>query len=178
MLSLLEGYGANEAEAMEAKPVPRAEDWRDKYLAWIDRGELPPDRSEARRIARMAKSVTMVDGELNKRAASGVLQQCIPIPHDRGLFETSTQVYVATMRRLAHSWVTRSAKACIGPQRSLMPTRSCAPVRGASSMPVGLISRLTTNNSRHMALRRVGARHRRALAKGARGLHPPAGHRG
>jgi hypothetical protein len=56
------------------------EDWQDKYLAWMDRGELPSDRSEARRIARMAKSFTLVDGELYKRAASGVLQRCILIP--------------------------------------------------------------------------------------------------
>jgi hypothetical protein len=81
VLSLLEGYDADEAEAMEAEPAPRVEDWRAKYLVWIDRGELPSDRSEARRIARMAKSFTIVDGELYKRAASGILQRCIPIPH-------------------------------------------------------------------------------------------------
>jgi hypothetical protein len=63
----------NEAEAMDTESVPRAEDWRDKYIAWMDRGELPPDRSEARCIARMAKSFALVDGELYKRAASGVL---------------------------------------------------------------------------------------------------------
>jgi hypothetical protein len=80
VLSLLEGYGADEAEAMDTEPTPRAEDWRAKYHAWVDRGELPSDRSEARRIARMAKSFTLVDGELYKRAASGVLQWCIPIP--------------------------------------------------------------------------------------------------
>jgi hypothetical protein len=40
----------------------------------MDRGELPQDRSEARRIARMAKSFTIVDGELYKHAAFGVLQ--------------------------------------------------------------------------------------------------------
>jgi hypothetical protein len=49
-------------------------DWRDKYIAWIDRGELPSDRSEARRIARMAKSFTLVDDELYKRAASGIVK--------------------------------------------------------------------------------------------------------
>jgi hypothetical protein len=74
VLSLLEGYGANEAEAMDTELVPNAEDWRNKYIAWMDRGELPSDRSEARRIARMAKSFTLIDGELYKRAASGVLQ--------------------------------------------------------------------------------------------------------
>jgi transposase InsO family protein len=85
VLSLLEGYGMNEAEAMETEPAPRAEDWRAKYLAWMDRGELPSDLSEARRIARMAKSFTIVDDELYKRTASGVLQRCIPIPHGREL---------------------------------------------------------------------------------------------
>jgi hypothetical protein len=85
MLSLLEGYRANEAEATETEPTPRAKDWRAKYLAWMDRGELPLDRSEARRIARMAKSFTLIDGELYKRAASSVLQRCIPIPQGREL---------------------------------------------------------------------------------------------
>jgi hypothetical protein len=72
---LLEGYGADEAEATDTEPVPRVGDWRDKYIAWMDRGELPSDRPEARRIARMAKSCTLVDGELYKRAASSVLQR-------------------------------------------------------------------------------------------------------
>jgi hypothetical protein len=74
VLSLLEGYDAGEAEVMDIKPAPSRVDRRDKYIAWMDRGELPPDRSEARRIARMAKSFALVDGELYKRAASGILQ--------------------------------------------------------------------------------------------------------
>jgi hypothetical protein len=86
VLSLLEGYGADEAEAMDTEPVPSAGDWRDKYIAWMDRGELPSDRSEARRIARMAKSFTLVDGELYKRVVSGVLQRCVPIPQRCELF--------------------------------------------------------------------------------------------
>jgi transposase InsO family protein len=85
VLSLLEGYGAGEAEAWTQSQSPAAEDWQDKYIAWMDRGELPSDRSEARRIARMAKSFTLVDGELYKRAASGVLQRCVPIPQGRKL---------------------------------------------------------------------------------------------
>jgi hypothetical protein len=48
VLSLVEGYSADEAEAMETEPAPHMEDWRAKYLAWMDRGELPSDRSEAR----------------------------------------------------------------------------------------------------------------------------------
>jgi ribonuclease HI len=78
-LSLLEGYDVNEAEAMDVESAPSKVYWRDKYIAWMNRGELPSDRSEARRIARMAKSFTLVDGELYKRAASGILQRCVPI---------------------------------------------------------------------------------------------------
>jgi hypothetical protein len=37
-----------------------------QYLAWIDQGELPSDRSEGRRISRKAKSFTIIDGELYK----------------------------------------------------------------------------------------------------------------
>jgi hypothetical protein len=74
VLSLLEGYSASEAEVMDVEPAPSRADWRDKYIPWMDRGELPADRSEARRIARMAKSFALVDGELYKRAASGILQ--------------------------------------------------------------------------------------------------------
>jgi hypothetical protein len=73
VLSLLEGYDAGEAEVMDVEPAPSGVDWRDKYIAWMDRGELPSDRFEARRIARMAKSFALVDGELYKRAASGIL---------------------------------------------------------------------------------------------------------
>jgi hypothetical protein len=81
VLSLLEGYGMDEVEAMETEPVPRAEDWRAKYLTWIDRGKLPSDRSKERHIARMAKSFTTINDKLYKRAASDILQRCIPIPH-------------------------------------------------------------------------------------------------
>jgi hypothetical protein len=85
VLSLLEGYGASKAEVMDVKPAPIKADWHDKYIAWMDQGELPSDRSEARCVARMAKSFALVDGELYKRAASGILQRCVPIPEGREL---------------------------------------------------------------------------------------------
>jgi hypothetical protein len=85
MLSLLEGYDADETEAMDVEPAPRGVDWCDKYIAWMDRGELPSDLSEARRIAKMVKSFTIIDGELYKRAASGILQRCVPILEGREL---------------------------------------------------------------------------------------------
>jgi hypothetical protein len=85
VLSLLEGYGVDEAEAMEIDTAPHTVDWRSQYLAWIDREELPSDQTDARRIARKAKSFTVVDSKLYKRAASGILQRCIPIPEGREL---------------------------------------------------------------------------------------------
>jgi hypothetical protein len=39
VLPLLEGYGADETDAMDTEPTPHAEDWRAKYLAWMDRGD-------------------------------------------------------------------------------------------------------------------------------------------
>jgi hypothetical protein len=47
---------------MDLEPTPNEGDWRDKYIVW------------------MAKSFALVDGELYKRAASGALQRCVPIP--------------------------------------------------------------------------------------------------
>jgi transposase InsO family protein len=85
VLSLLEGYGADEAEAMDMDPAPSERDWRDKCIAWMDRGELPSERSEARCVARMAKSFALINGELYKCAASGILQRCVPIPQGREL---------------------------------------------------------------------------------------------
>jgi hypothetical protein len=85
VLSLLEGYGADEADVMDVEPAPIKADWRDKYVAWMARGELPSDQAEARRIARMAKSFALVDGELYKRAVSSILQRCVPIPEGREL---------------------------------------------------------------------------------------------
>jgi bifunctional pyridoxal-dependent enzyme with beta-cystathionase and maltose regulon repressor activities len=72
MLSLLKGYGTDEAEAMETEPVPRMEDWQTKYLTWIDHRELPSDQTEARRIVRKAKYFTVIDDEPYKCATSGV----------------------------------------------------------------------------------------------------------
>jgi hypothetical protein len=84
-VSNLEGSWADEAEAMEIDRAPSSQDWRSKYLAWIDRGELPSDRIEERHIARKAKSFTMIGRELYKCNASGILQRCIPVPNGREL---------------------------------------------------------------------------------------------
>jgi hypothetical protein len=135
VLSLLEGYGAYGADVMDIEPAPVKADWREKYIAWMARGELPPDRAAARRVARMAKSFALVDGELYKRAASGILQWCVPIPRGASSCGTSTLGSVAITPRLVPSSAMRSAKVFTGLPRSRTPARSYAPVRGASFTP-------------------------------------------
>jgi hypothetical protein len=135
VLSLLEGYGAYEADVMDVEPAPIKADWRDRYIAWMARGELPSDRAEARRVARMAKFFALVDCELYKRAASGILQRCVPIPEGRELLRDIHAGICGHHAAPAPSWAMRSAKAFTGLPRSRMPARSCAPVKGASSTP-------------------------------------------
>jgi hypothetical protein len=135
VLSLLEGYGADEAEAIDTEPASSEGDWRDKYITWMDQGELPSDRSEARRIARMAKSFALIDGELYKRAASGVLQRCIPIPQGRELhrdIHASVCGHHVALRTLVGS---AFRQGFYWPTGVAMPARSCAPAKGASSTP-------------------------------------------
>jgi hypothetical protein len=149
VLSLLEGYSADEADVMDVEPAPIKADWRDKYVAWMARGELPSDRAEARHIARMAKSFALVNGELYKRAASGILRWCVPIPEGRELLRDIHAGICgdhAAARTLVGkpSWATRSVKAFTGLPRSRMPARSCAPAKGAGSMPANPTFLLTS----------------------------------
>jgi hypothetical protein len=135
VLSLLEGYGAYGAHVMDIEPAPVKADWRDKYVAWMARGELPTDRAAARRIARMAKSFALVDGELYKRAAFGILQRCIPIPEGRELLRDIHTGICGHHAAPVPSLAMLSAKAFTGLPRSRTPVRLYAPARGASSTP-------------------------------------------
>jgi hypothetical protein len=47
VLSLLEGYGADETDAKETEPAPPRRGLAVQVHTWMDRGELPSDRSEA-----------------------------------------------------------------------------------------------------------------------------------
>jgi hypothetical protein len=135
VLSLLEGYGSHEADVMDIEPAPVKADWRNKYITWIARGELPADRATATRIARMAKSFVLVDGELYKRAASASCSGACPSPRGASSYGTSTPESAATTPRLAPSSATRSARAFTGLPRSRTPARSYALAKGASSTP-------------------------------------------
>jgi len=76
------------AEVMEVDQRPgRPFDWRTPFLDCLIRCELPEDRSEARRIARRAKSYVIYgkSNELYRRSPTGILQRCITIEEGRKL---------------------------------------------------------------------------------------------
>ena len=52
--------------------------WRVPLLAYLLEESLPPERTEARWIARRAKTFIALGDELYKRSPSGVLMKCIP----------------------------------------------------------------------------------------------------
>ena len=54
------------------------DDWRMLYLDYLLHDILPTDKTEARRLARCAKSFFLVEGELYKQSHIGILQLCIP----------------------------------------------------------------------------------------------------
>jgi len=75
---------------MQAEQRPcRPFDWRTPFLDCPIRCELPEDRSEARRIARRAKSYVIYgeNNELYRRSLTGILQRCITIEEGRKLLE-------------------------------------------------------------------------------------------
>jgi ribonuclease HI len=143
VLSLLEGYGADEAEAMDTEPAPprgglarqihRLDGSRGTSLRPI-RGQthrqdgqvVLPRRRRAVQAHRFRRPAAMRAHPLGARA---------PSRHSRG--------HAATTQCRAPSSATHSARSSIGPPRLLMPTRSCAPARGANFTPAKLTSRLT-----------------------------------
>ncbi|XP_066392128.1 uncharacterized protein [Miscanthus floridulus] len=65
-------------EVMELKEDPTTEpdspdDWRMPYLEYLLHNTLPTDRTEARRLARRAKSFVLVEGKLYRQS-----HQCVP----------------------------------------------------------------------------------------------------
>lgn len=76
---------------MEGSPPPAnlKPDWRIPYLDCLIRGELPSDKTEARRIARRAKTFMIHgdDRELYRRSPTGILQCCIGVEEGRKLLK-------------------------------------------------------------------------------------------
>jgi hypothetical protein len=81
------------AEAMQVEgstpPSDLELDWRVPYLDYLIRGDLPSDKTEARRIARRAKTFVIVGDsrELYHRSPTGILQRCITNEEGRDLLD-------------------------------------------------------------------------------------------
>jgi hypothetical protein len=109
-------------------------DWHIPYLACLVQGVLPLDQMQARRLARWAKSFVLLDRELYKRSASGILQRCIPTKEGRQLLHeihSGACGHHATPRTLVG---TPSGKVSTGQLLWPTPPRSYALVRGDNSM--------------------------------------------
>ncbi|XP_066314613.1 uncharacterized protein [Miscanthus floridulus] len=64
-----------EDSASEPDPL---NDWRMLYLDYLLRNTLPADKTEARRLARRAKSFVLVEGKLYKWSHIRIMQLRIP----------------------------------------------------------------------------------------------------
>jgi transposase InsO family protein len=84
---------APEGEALrveeERSGVTPNRNWQTPYLQYLQRGELPLNQEEARRLARRAKSFVLLGGgkELYHCSPSGILQQCISIAEGQELLQ-------------------------------------------------------------------------------------------
>jgi hypothetical protein len=78
-----------EVMAIDEPPEVNLEDpdWQFPILEWLVEGKLPSDQTEAQRIARQAKAFVLIDGELYKRGAAGILMRCIPGDQGRELLQ-------------------------------------------------------------------------------------------
>jgi hypothetical protein len=80
--------GADVMQTKGSPPLADLEpDWHIPYLDCLIRGELPPDKIEARWIARRAKTFVIYgnDKELYRRSPTGILQCFITVKEGRNL---------------------------------------------------------------------------------------------
>jgi hypothetical protein len=84
---------STEADVMQTEgstlPADLEPDWHIPYLDCLTRGELPLDKTEARRIARRARTFVIYgdDKELYRRSPTGILQRCITIKEGKNLLK-------------------------------------------------------------------------------------------
>jgi hypothetical protein len=88
-----EAPSAIEEEALpveeEQNGVMPDPNWQTPYLEYLLQGELPIDKTKARRLARRAKSFVLLgdEKELYHRSPSGILQRCISITQGQKLLQ-------------------------------------------------------------------------------------------
>jgi ribonuclease HI len=68
-----------EVMAIDQPPKMNLEDpdWLFPILEWLVEGKLPSDQTKTRRIVRRANAFVLINGELYKHGAAGILMRCI-----------------------------------------------------------------------------------------------------
>jgi hypothetical protein len=129
--------------AIDESPEVNLEDpdWRFPIIEWLVEWKLPSDQIEARRIARRAKAFAIIDGELYKRGAAGILIDAFPDIKVVSCCKRYMLVPAVTMPGREHLSEKLSDKVFIGPQWSPTQRTLCGAMRVANSMQDKLTSR-------------------------------------
>ena len=72
-----EDLAVPDPEAQLVAALHAIPDWTVPYLAYMTRGELPEDETLAKQITWRSKSMTIANGELHNRSATGAFQRCL-----------------------------------------------------------------------------------------------------
>jgi hypothetical protein len=128
-----EDLAVPDPEAQLVAALHEIPDWTIPYLDYLTRGALPADEIEARLIVRRSKSMTIINGELHRRSATGVFQRCVSPDEGRNILNeihsgdcghhAGSKSLVAKAFRHGFFWLTAHADAkdivrkCDGCQR-------------------------------------------------------------
>jgi hypothetical protein len=126
--------------------------WQTPYLEYLLRGELPLDKTKARRLARCAKSFVLLgdEKELYHHSPSGILQRCISIAQGQELLReihsgacghhAAPRALVGNAFRQGFYWptvvadATRIVRSCRGCQFYAKQTR--LPAQALQTIPI------------------------------------------
>lgn len=62
-------------------------DWREPFIKFLTKQELPQDKDKAERICRRSRLYVMIETELYKKSPSGILQRCFSLDEGRQLLQ-------------------------------------------------------------------------------------------
>src|SRR6185503_17369493 len=74
-----------EAPATVREVLMIEEDWRIQFIDFIKEFKLPPHVADAARIIRRSKGSALVDDNLYKRSASGILMKCVTLVESKDI---------------------------------------------------------------------------------------------
>jgi ribonuclease HI len=77
-----------------AREVPS---WARPIMDYLVKGQLPVDEAEAHRVMRRSKAYTIINKEIYKRSATGVLQRCVESAEGQEMFREIHQGSVNTI---------------------------------------------------------------------------------